>query len=48
MTLEGMPSTMQGEAEGTKGQAHVCRDREEAIAWIEARRVDDLQDIVGP
>lgn len=46
MTLEGQPSTMQ--AAGGAGQAHVCRDREEAIAWIEARRVDDLQDIVGP
>lgn len=46
MTLEGQPSTMQ--AEGEAGQPHVCRDRAEAIAWIEARRVDDLQDIVGP
>lgn len=44
MTLEGQPSTTN---EG-EGQAHVCRDREEAIAWIEARRVDDLQDVVGP
>lgn len=31
-----------------RGQPHVCRNREEAIAWIEQRRVDDLQDIVGP
>lgn len=46
MTLEGQPPTMQ--AEGSAGQAHVCRDREEAIAWIKARGVDDLQDIVGP
>jgi len=46
MTLEGQPSTMQ--AGDGPGQAHVCRNREEAIAWIEARRVDDLQDIVGP
>ena len=31
-----------------KGQPHVCRNREEAIAWIEARRADDAQDIIGP
>lgn len=45
MTLEGSQSTM---ADKTRGQAHVCRNREEAVAWIEKRRVDDLQDIVGP
>ncbi len=44
MTLEGAGSVM---GEG-RGQAHVCRNREEAISWIEARRVADLQDIVGP
>ncbi|MCJ1352141.1 MAG: hypothetical protein MMC33_002125 [Icmadophila ericetorum] len=44
MTLEGSYSTSR---EGG-GQAHVCRDRDAAIAWIEARRVDDLQDIIGP
>jgi hypothetical protein len=44
MTLEGSYST----AREGGGQAHVCRDREAAIAWIEARRVDDLQDIIGP
>jgi hypothetical protein len=31
-----------------KGQPHVCRNRKEAIAWIEARRADDGQDIAGP
>jgi len=45
MTLEG--ATSASAAEG-RGQAHVCRNREEAIEWIEKRRVDDLQDIVGP
>lgn len=45
MTLEGSMST---DADKDRGQPHVCRNREEAIAWIEARRVDDFQDIVGP
>ncbi|OAG34714.1 hypothetical protein AYO21_11106 [Fonsecaea monophora] len=45
MTLEGSMSTPDDKE---RGQPHVCRNREEAIAWIEARRVDDLQDIVGP
>ncbi|QDS71425.1 hypothetical protein FKW77_003424 [Venturia effusa] len=45
MTLEGSESIL--DATG-KGQAHMCRDREEAIAWIEERRVDDVQSIVGP
>ena len=44
MTLEGDYSAHR---EGG-GQAHVCRDREQAIAWIERRRVDDRRDIVGP
>ncbi|MCJ1233597.1 hypothetical protein MMC14_001555 [Varicellaria rhodocarpa] len=44
MTLEGSYS-VNAEA---GGQAHVCRNREEAVAWIEERRVDDLQDIIGP
>jgi len=43
MTLEGEGSTMEG-----GGQMHVCKSREEAVKWIEDRRVDDLQDIVGP
>jgi hypothetical protein len=45
MTLEGSQSTI---ADKSRGQAHVCRNREEAVKWIEERRVDDLQDIVGP
>lgn len=45
MTLEGSQSVL--DATGA-GQAHMCRNREEAIAWIEGRRVDDLQSIVGP
>ncbi|EXJ76932.1 hypothetical protein A1O3_10089 [Capronia epimyces CBS 606.96] len=45
MTLEGSMSTP---ADKDKGQPHVCRNRQEAIDWIEARRLDDLQDIVGP
>ncbi|KPI40195.1 uncharacterized protein AB675_11399 [Cyphellophora attinorum] len=45
MTLEGSASTM---AEKGRGQGHVCRNREEAVKWIESRRVDDRKDIVGP
>ena len=45
MTLEGSQSTM---ADKSRGQGHVCRNREAAVKWIEERRVDDLQDIVGP
>lgn len=45
MTLEGSQSTI---ADKSRGQGHVCRNREEAVKWIEERRVDDLQDIVGP
>lgn len=45
MTLEGSVSAIDNTG---KGQAHVCRDRSEAIEWIEARRVDDIQSIVGP
>src|SRR4051812_21155185 len=45
MTLEGSMSTSEDK---DKGQPHVCRSREEAISWIEARRADDMQDIVGP
>ncbi|KAH8805142.1 hypothetical protein F5884DRAFT_441358 [Xylogone sp. PMI_703] len=45
MTLEGSMSTPNDK---DRGQPHVCRNREEAIAWIEARRADDAQDIVGP
>ena len=45
MTLEGSASTA---GEKDKGQGHVCRDREEAVRWIEERRVDDRRDIVGP
>lgn len=44
MTLEGELST----SRDTQGQPHVCRNRDEAVKWIEDRRVDDLQDIVGP
>lgn len=44
MTLEG--STSVAGTEGL-GQPHQCRNREEVISWIEARRVDDAQDIVG-
>ena len=45
MTLEGSMSTPDDK---DRGQPHVCRSREEAVAWIEARRADDAQDIVGP
>jgi hypothetical protein len=45
MTLEGSMSTPE---DHERGQPHECRNRAEAIAWIEARQVDDLQDIVGP
>ena len=45
MTLEGSASTVQDK---DKGQAYVCRNREEAVRWIEERRVDDRKDIVGP
>lgn len=45
MTLEGAPSVLGAEGQG---QAHMCRNRDEAIEWIEARRVDDIQSIVGP
>lgn len=45
MTLEGSMSRVEDKE---RGQPHVCRNREEAIKWIEDRRVDDLQDIVGP
>ncbi|TVY87276.1 Oxidase [Lachnellula willkommii] len=45
MTLEGSESLLDATGEG---QAHMCRDREEANAWIEERRVDDIQSIVGP
>ena len=44
MTLEGQGSIM-GDGEG---QMHFCRDRSEAIEWIEGRRVDDVRSIVGP
>jgi hypothetical protein len=44
MTLEGAPSVL-----GSKdGQGHMCRNIDEAKAWIEERRVDDIQSIVGP
>ncbi|KAN0122943.1 protein of unknown function (DUF3328) domain containing protein [Hyaloscypha variabilis] len=45
MTLEGSQSVLDATGDG---QAHMCRNRDEAIAWIEARRVDDIQSIVGP
>ena len=45
MTLEGSQSALDATGEG---QAHMCRNREEAIAWIEERRIDDIQSIVGP
>lgn len=45
MTLEGSMSTPDDK---DRGQPHVCRNKEEAVAWIEARRADDAQDIVGP
>ncbi|RDL40111.1 Uncharacterized protein BP5553_00090 [Venustampulla echinocandica] len=45
MTLEGSPSLLGATGQG---QAHMCRDREEAISWIEGRRLDDIQSIVGP
>ncbi|KAI9668156.1 MAG: hypothetical protein M1821_000976 [Bathelium mastoideum] len=44
MTLEGSYSANRESG----GQAHVCRNRDQAVKWIEDRRVDDLQDIVGP
>lgn len=45
MTLEGSQSVL--DVKGN-GQAHMCRNRDEAISWIEARRVDDIQSIIGP
>jgi len=45
MTLEGSKSMLDATGDG---QAHMCRDREEAVKWIEARRLDDIQSIVGP
>jgi hypothetical protein len=45
MTLEGELSTP---AEAARGQPHVCRNKDAAVKWIEERRVDDLQDVVGP
>lgn len=45
MTLEGSMSTP---GDKDRGQPHVCRSREQAIRWIEDRRVDDMQDIIGP
>lgn len=44
MTLEGGSSQIGHEG---LGQNHVCRNREEAIRWIEERRVDDVQSVVG-
>lgn len=45
MTLEGSESVLDTTGEG---QAHMCRNRKEAISWIEERRLDDIQSIVGP
>ncbi len=45
MTLEGSQSALD---ETGEGQAHMCRNREEANAWIEERRADDIRSIVGP
>lgn len=45
MTLEGSQSALDATGEG---QAHMCRNREEAVQWIEERRLDDIQSIVGP
>jgi hypothetical protein len=45
MTLEGSMPTLDDKE---KGQPYVCRNRAEAIDWIEARRADDAQDIFGP
>lgn len=45
MTLEGDQSLPD---EKERGQPHVCRNYDEAVKWIEERRVDDFQDIVGP
>jgi hypothetical protein len=43
MTLEGASSVMGAEGQG---QAHVCRNLDEATAWLEERRVDDVRSIV--
>ena len=45
MTLEGSESLL--DATGM-GQPHMCRNRDEAVAWIEERRADDIRSIVGP
>lgn len=37
MTLEGDSSNILS----GMGQAHMCRNREEAVQWIEERRVDE-------
>ena len=45
MTLEGSASLL--DATG-KGQPHMCRNKDEAMAWIEGKRLDDMRSIVGP
>jgi hypothetical protein len=45
MTLEGSQSILGAKGDG---QPHMCRNRDEAVAWIEERRMDDIQSIVGP
>jgi len=44
MTLEGAQSEI---AATGPGQARVCRNRAEAVSWIESRRVDDGRSILG-
>lgn len=38
--------TLEGEMTGPRGPQHVCRNMDEAVRWIENRRVDDLRSIV--
>lgn len=45
MTLEGSMLTPEDKE---RGQPHVYRNKEEVLKWIESRRTDDLQDIIGP
>lgn len=48
MTLEGSKAAVGAKNGAGEGQAHVCRDRGEAVRWIEERRVDDVRSVVGP
>ena len=44
MTLEGSQSELGATG---PGQARVCKNRADAVSWLEGRRVDDNRSIVG-